>query len=207
MVTGKAAEYTALVNQIAKEHTITVKWRRRSEIPAGAIAYARVSAREIVTPIIEGDEVACDQLFAIALHEIGHCLSERCQGGDHAPVNDGRWHSCLRCETLASEKAMTLTKFSRAMFDELSRGLSAYRRRTPGPRSAVAALDRQRGSLTFAEHRQSLVRRSIEFKEWQVAQARLTDQERFDRRVAMQRWEMEQLRARRRAMKGQGHAI
>jgi hypothetical protein len=207
VVTGKAAEYTALVNQIAQEHKVTVKWRRRPEIPAGAIAYARVSAREIVTPIIEGDDVACDQLFAIALHEIGHCLSERCKGGDHAAVNDGRWHSCLRCETLASEKAMTLTKFSRAMFDELSRGLSAYRRRTPGPQSAVAALDRQRGSLAFAEHRQGIVNRSIDVLRARHEWALLSEQQRLDRRVALQKAEMEQMRARRRAREGQGHAI
>ena len=194
---SRAAEHTDLVNSIARQHGIKVEWRRPVDIPGNAVAFARPSSREVVLPHIQGSDEECDRLLAVALHEIGHCLSEKCQGGDHAPVRNGRAYACLRCEQLATAKAMELGPFTRGMFDRLAEGLGTYRRTTRGPRTAIDALDRQRGSLTFAEHRQDRVMRAIDVKQAQLDWARLTDQERLDRRVALQRAEMEQLRARR----------
>jgi len=196
-VTGKAAEYTALVNQIAKEHNVKVDWRNRSDIPRDSFAFARVRAREIVVPHISGDEASCQQILAVCLHEVGHVLSEECRGGDHAPVSDGRWHSCLKCEQLAWARALELAPFSRAMFAELKRGLGVYRRNVPGPKSAVAALDSQCSPLTFATHRQ---RHLVSRKD--IAQARLnlavmSTDERVNHQVAWQREQMMRLRARR----------
>jgi len=195
VVIGKGAEYTALVNRIAQEHNVKVDWRNRSDIPRDSFAFARVRAREIVVPHIQGDEASCQQILAVCLHELGHCLAEPCRGGDHAPVNDGRWHNCLRCEQLAWSCALELAPFSRAMFAELQRGLRIYRRKVPGPKSAVAALDRQCGSLAFAESRQSHVRRSIDVMQWEHEQRLLSPQARFDRRIAAQRKQVEEMRA------------
>jgi hypothetical protein len=56
---------------------------------------------------------------------------------------------------------MTLYPFSRAMLEKLQWSLGTYRKTTPGPASAVAALDRQRGTLTWAEHKQAQARASM----------------------------------------------
>src|SRR4030095_8213030 len=107
----------------------------------------------------------------------------------------------MRCEVAAWQKAMTLVRFTPAMFGEVKRGLGSYRHTTPAPQSAVDALDSQCSSLAYAEHRQDFVRRSLDFKRAEREWRCLTDQQRFDRRIAMQRAEVERMRARR-ARKG-----
>jgi hypothetical protein len=133
-------------------------------------------------PIIDGD---VEERFAVCLHEIGHILAEPCSGGDHKPdPSESRWHACLRCETLAWSHAMRIWPFSRGMFARLQSSLGIYRHSTPGPVSAVAALDRQRGTLAWAEHRQAIAMRSIDVKSAQLAWARLSPSARVDRQWA-----------------------
>jgi len=50
---------------------------------------------------------------------------------------------------------MSLFPFSREMFAKLRWALQTYRRTTKGPATAVDALDRQCGSLTWAQSRQA----------------------------------------------------
>ena len=92
---------------------------------------------------------------------------------------------------------MSLHPFSKTMFERLRFALGTYRQGTPGPASAVAAVDRQRGSLAFALHRQERVMRAIDVKQAQLDLARMTAAERLERRIRLQKAEMAELRARR----------
>jgi hypothetical protein len=148
-----------------------------------------------VTPRIQGDAATCDQLFAVALHELGHCLSERCEGGDHRPdPSVVRWHNCIRCEQLAWDRALTLAPFSRSMFNELRRGLAIYRQQTPAPASAVEALDVTRGTVTLAANHQRHMVRRVDVARARLAWAMLTPAERVDHQIADQRRRREQMR-------------
>lgn len=158
------AEMAAVVARIARGHGIVIEWRAPSQMPAGVAAYA-VGRNRIVIPGIV-DAVT----FAVVLHELGHCLSEPCRGGDHRP--DPRvkeWSHCVRCEQLAWQKAMELHEFSPAMFRRLQWSLGLYRQTTPAPCTAIEALDRQRGTVAYREHQQR-VRRHEERVRWLRAQ-------------------------------------
>ena len=90
-------------------------------------------------------------------HEAGHVLAGRCpnDGTVHRrdPRVKGSW-ACIRCETLATSRALTLAPFTRPMFDRLVQGLRSYRRGTRGPAREIETLDRLAGTLSFAEHQQ-----------------------------------------------------
>ena len=83
---GKGAEYTALVNRIAQEHNVKVDWRNRSDIPRDSFAFARVRAREIVVPHIQGDEASCQHGQG---HQDAACPGQRVK---RAPRSGARWH-------------------------------------------------------------------------------------------------------------------
>jgi hypothetical protein len=196
-VAEQARAYTEIAESLALEHDYTIEWRRPSAMPKGASAYADWSRRRIVVPTIEGPIDQVEQRFAIKLHEAGHILAGPCRGADHQPdptVKD--WHHCLRCETLAWERAMELWPFSREMFGRLQWSLGTYRRKTPGPATAVAALDRQCSNLTYAEH----VHRRVDIKQALHAWRLLTPEQRLD-----QRWA--EITARREAMRAKGRNL
>lgn len=111
-------------------------------------------------------------------------------GGDHQAHVD-RWDKCLRCERDAWDVAMRWCLFSPAMFAEPRRGLGIYRGSTPGPASAVEALDRTRGTITLAEQRQRQRRR------WQdrVAQVDTWKRDRTEDSVRLEQAEQNRLRS------------
>ena len=130
--------FSLLARQLlAEKHAIKVDWC--STLPsAEAYAFA-TGTRKITVPPLKSEIE-----FAVCLHEIGHCLSERCSGGDHQrDPNVARWHHCIQCEVLAWQAAMRLLpfSFSERMHGELRRGLLTYRRGTPAPATATKALD------------------------------------------------------------------
>jgi hypothetical protein len=189
----RATAYTAIVESLAREHNATVEWRHPSQIK-GASAYADWTTRTIVVPRIDSD---VEERFAVCLHELGHVVAGRCRGADHQPDPTVKeWHHCLRCETLAWERAMELWPFSREMFGRLQWSLGTYRRKTPGPATAVAALDRQCSNLTYAEH----VHRRVDIKQALHAWRLLTPEQRLD-----QRWA--EISARREAMRAKGRNL
>jgi hypothetical protein len=139
---GDLAAMTEMIHLLAERHSVRITWRPPDQ---QAYAYA-IGTKAVVIPPIRS---ATD--FAVCLHELGHCVAGPCAGGDHQPQRNGQWRACLRCEQEAWEIAMRMCVFSPAMFAELQRGLTWYRRSTGGPASAAEAVDRTKGTITWAD--------------------------------------------------------
>jgi hypothetical protein len=148
---GSIAAMQQVLELIATDHNIKIVWREPD-----SEAYGFASGRTVHIPPIRSEVE-----FAVGLHEIGHCLSEPCRGGDHQRHRDGRWTNCMRCELNADEKALTLAPFSRAMFQEMRRGLQSYRQSTPAPATAVQALDQMASGVAYIKAKQMQYRRDL----------------------------------------------
>jgi hypothetical protein len=146
---GSVAAMRKVMEPLAVRHGFTIE--TRTTMPAGAAAFAQCDRRNIVIPPIVDAET-----FAIALHEAGHVLAERCtRRAPHQPdPTVTRWHHCLACETNAWTVAMRLVPFTKEMHDRLRSALKTYRRSTPGPASEKQRLDRIAGTVFYAEEKQ-----------------------------------------------------
>jgi len=198
----RADGYTQVVESFAREFGISVEWRAARAMPAGVRGVANIRKRHVMVPRIEGSADEVEVAFGICLHELGHCL-EPCSGPDHRYVKSplGRGGACLACEAAASKSALSSWPLSKVAFGLLSDSLKAYRSAYSGPPSAIKALEKQASTLAWAESRQSHVRRSLDVMRWEHEQRLLSPQERLERRIKLQRAEVEDMRARR-ARKG-----
>jgi hypothetical protein len=162
-----ARTWTAILESFGRECDIRIDWRDGARVARHATAYANRSQRTVVVPKTTGarrEDV--EAAAAVVLHEIGHILAGPCGGADHSRDRTVReWWHCLRCERDAWHQAMQLWPFTPAMFARLQGALGTYRRKTPGPATAVAAVDRQVGTVTFREH-QSAWRRFQDKVDW-----------------------------------------
>src|SRR5262245_33212808 len=163
---------------ICERERVEVVERSVSELSAlGVGAYAMCGSRRaiVVPPIVDAET------FATRLHEVGHLLAGRCGGGDHQPDQKvTHWHHCLRCEVDAWQHAMWLAPFTRHMFQRLRRALKSYRAGTPGPVSARNAVDRLRGTVTFASEKIRRLKWDARIQRQARAMAEIT---RFDARM------------------------
>lgn len=142
--------YRLHVQALAECHGLAIEWRRT--MPQGVAGYAEGTAGRAVCQPIEDEASA-----AVVYHEIGHLLCGRCPRKEpHRPNPTVRdWHHCVACETEATAMAMRIApRWSRTMHERLADGLRQYRRKTPAPASAIAALDHTRSSLAWYEDRQ-----------------------------------------------------
>ena len=141
---GQVPAMRRVISLLAERHNFTIEVREA--MPDGAVAFAQCGRRNIVIPPIVDAET-----FAVALHEAGHILAERCtRRAPHQPdPTVTRWSHCLKCETDAWEQAMRLVPFSKEMHDRLRSALKTYRRSTPGPASEVQRLDELSGTIAW----------------------------------------------------------
>ena len=144
---GDPAAMRSFLERLCREQKISIIWTANSD------QWLARGLREVsIPPPID------HSAFAIALHEVGHCLAGPCAGSHHQAQREGRTHRCLECERLAWEKARMLVPFSRAMFEKLRQCLSTYRRgRTPAPPAAKQRADREMGFVQWGlEHQRRI---------------------------------------------------
>jgi hypothetical protein len=159
---GDVSAMKTIVVQLAAAHGITIETRDKNQMPSDAAAYAHVERRVIVVPPVVDPET-----FAISFHEIGHCASEPCRGGDHQPdPRVERWRACVRCEQLAL--VLDFESFSlRPHHVCAPAAISPLVPRTDArTASANAAADRLRQTIAYA------ARVSMDWKVEQVAEWR-----------------------------------
>ena len=138
--------YRQHLHILGRQHRFTITFHDSSG------GHADWSRRSIHMPHLR-DEAAA----AVGYHEVGHVLEGACPNDGTAHRRDPtvkEWWHCVRCETLATSRALTLGPFTRPMFDRLARGLRRYRASTPASAAEVERLDRLAGTITFAEHQQ-----------------------------------------------------